>query len=105
MWILGGLRCLVNHGIGVVNAVTVSAAMLAENIEHIVIVLPVGPITLKLEHRGNRCHGNHSGLHATTNGRIVSKLRCRPAGIFDNVDVVSLGEHVEHPPGNAHLGL
>ena len=104
MGVLSSLRCLVNHGVGVVDAVTVGAPMFSENIEQFVVVLTVGPIALKLEHCGYGGHRDCPGLYTTPYSRFVGKRGCRPTGVLDNVNVVSLSKHVEGRPGDTHLG-
>ena len=103
MRVFGGLGRFVHHGVGILDTTAIRTGMLPKDGHQGVIMLPVGPVALEFQNRGNGRHGYSAGLNAAAYGRVVGQLRGCATGIFDNVDIVSLIEHIERWPGNTDL--
>src|SRR5262245_50443617 len=60
--LLRRLRCLVHHGVGVLDARSVGTAVLLQQAHEGVVVLLVGPVALPLEQRRDRGQPGGAGL-------------------------------------------
>src|ERR1043166_5623317 len=60
---LGGLRCLVDHGVGVFDTRSVGACLLLQKAHERVVVRVVSPVALPFEQSRNGCRSYCAGLH------------------------------------------
>ena len=95
------LRCLVYHGIGVLDTAAVSAALLFENAHERIVMFLAGPIALPLEQRSDGGEANGACLNHAREGRLLSGAGRGAAAIVHDVDCVSGGDHRERGPGHA----
>jgi len=90
--LLRGLRCVMNHRVGVFDADAVSAGLLLEQSHQRIVVILLCPITLPFEQRRDGREPNCARLHRARQSRFLRGGRSRSATILNDVDVVARAE-------------
>ena len=99
----GRLRCVVNHGVGVLNADTVSAALLLHQPHELVVMFLTGPIALPFQNCANRGDTNRPSLDHPREGRFLCGARGCAATVVHHIDVVAGSQHLDRGPGDANF--
>src|SRR5689334_15171303 len=95
---LRGLRRLVDHRVGVLDAAAIGAGVLLEQPHERVVVFATRPVALPLKQSGDGGEPNRAGLHHAGESRLLRHDGGRAAAILDNVDVVAGGQHLQGGP-------
>src|SRR5512138_2161186 len=84
--------CAMDHGIGILDTLSVGTAVLLDNSNYVVVGLLMRPVSLVLQQNLQRGDRNHSGLFDTSHGCVVGR-EAGPAGsVLNGIDLVTCGK-------------
>src|SRR5262249_32239772 len=97
-------RSLVHHGVRVLDADAVGAAVVLDDVHDGVVRLLVGPVTLPLEHDRDREDGLGAGLDHALHSVVVRERAQVAAAVLHDVDFVAVVDRLHGGQRDACLG-
>ena len=97
-------RCVVDHGVGVLDAHAVRSSVLLDDIHHGRIRIPLRPVALPLQHHLNPGDWFRSSLLHPPHGSLVNPFIQIAAEIFDDIHLVAVMDRLNGCESDADFG-